>query len=299
MTTARIHQWSALLIVGCITVGFLVRLDLARKLPIINDEQFYIYDAILFQPNNPVFWKTPLLISAESSWLKTVGLTSIVEPRLLIIISFLITAILFAATGVTMKKSLATGIGIVAVAMLLPPVQAFTSVVLPENGMLLPISALLLFTFLFRRQSRMSSWQLLLISSFIAMISAFRWSGIVWLLPTSLLLYTKDHREFWRRIFWVWIPYAAAVITFLAVFPDIARGYNIAGEFATIIQKTTTQPTISDCGRRNQCRETLGTVRSFSKPTGSYCSYLLRICALASTLVAIQPCPSVRRDFVS
>jgi hypothetical protein len=214
-----------------VAAGFGIRWWLSRILPVINDEQAFIYDAILFEPRTAIFWKSATLLVLQKIWLSIWGLTTIVTPRLLITFTSLI-AIGILARAAQRLVGTATAWGVLAVGLLLPIVAAHSSLVLSEQLMLLPSSLVILMALTFRSDSQIPASRLLLLAAGVGLITLTRWSGVFWLLSVALLLRTSNWREYVRRLSWLTVPYLAAIIVFLVLFPTVVREFDISTEVA-------------------------------------------------------------------
>jgi hypothetical protein len=229
-----------LLLAVFILSGFFFRFTLAHRLPIINDEQAYIYDALLYNPADPIFWKTPLLITFERGYLDLVGFSSLAIPRILMIITSLLSICLLALAAKNLFNT-RTAWATLIIGMLVPPIMGFTSVVLSETLLLLPLSVLILLMSKVQTHTRLSGWFILSLLATLAAAILCRWSAIFWIIPVIWLLYTPHWTEYKRRLTWLLTPGIGVALVALIFFQEKIKGYDIAYELTTFVKGTRSQ----------------------------------------------------------
>ncbi|MBI1833798.1 MAG: hypothetical protein HYR90_03140 [Candidatus Andersenbacteria bacterium] len=215
-----------LLVIGAVTG----RVWMASNLPLVNDEQFYVYDSILYNIHDPHFWKTPLLISTLRVWTAIIGIDSLVTIRLLIIISCVGALSLLSYNARQIGGKTAGWITLL-VGFFVPTVMSYTSIIMTEQFMMLPLMAAIALTLFYRNKGRITWWQLVLIAGLTGLATAVRWSAIFWLVGIAILLRDSSLKEFSRRLVWLAAPFVAGGTAFLALFPEILVKYQIGGLF--------------------------------------------------------------------
>lgn len=223
---------------GLATIGAIgVRLWFASHLPLVNDEQFYIYDALLYNPRDPQFWKAPLLITVLAGWVSVVGVESLLAIRLVVILTSVTALSLLALIAYHLSGRL-TAYATLAVAFFMPTVASYTSLIMTEQFMLIFVVAAVLLALIARQKERPPWWQLLSISVLTGLAAAVRWSGLFWLLAVAILIRHRSFQEFSRRLFWLAVPYAVGTGLFLMFFPDILPKLQIGGLFVEFFERS-------------------------------------------------------------
>lgn len=228
-------------LIGCAVIaGIAGRIWFASQLPLINDEQFYVHDAVLLDPSATHFWKSPLLITSLRIWISAVGITSLVTLRSLLIVINVVSLSLLAYAAYRLAGKVA-GISTLIVGLLLPTVIPYTSLIMTEQIMLLPAIGAATLAISLRDKKKILWWQLLLISALIGLTTAARWSGIFWLLAIALLLRVRAPQEYVRRVGWLVGPYVAAGVGFIATFPSILQSWRITEMFVEFFERSNAQ----------------------------------------------------------
>lgn len=220
-----------------VIAGIGIRVWFANALPLINDEQFYVYDSILFDIHNAQFWKTPVLITALRMWTFITGIHSLPMLRMLVVLTSVMSVVLFARVARIIAGP-AAQYGTLAIGLLFPPIPAFSAAVMTEQLLWLPISFALYLIFTYRQKHRMPWFSLLLISACIGIAIATRWSSIFWAIPVLVLLRTRSIREYARRVLWLVAPFCIALIPFMYKFSDIFVKYQIKGIFVEFFEQS-------------------------------------------------------------
>ena len=219
------------LIAGAIiAAGVGLRIWLASGFPVVNDEQAYVYDAVLFEPGRAFFWKSPILITLEHFWVSVFPLSAVLVPRLMIVVTstFAMLALAWCARRIA---GVWAGWGTLIVGMVFPGSLEHSILVLSEHLLLLFTALTCAVTLKWRNRPRLAVWQLLTLSGMVGLATLTRHSGVFWFLAAALLLRTRNVKEMSRRVVWMIVPYAVAVAVFFGMFREIAKGYRFAGLF--------------------------------------------------------------------
>ena len=219
-----------MLIAVLLLLGIVWRVRLAGQLPLINDEQAFAYDAVLFDVGSPLFWKSSLLVVLERVWLEVAGWESVVSVRMPVLL-WSVAGLALLAWCARQMAGKAAGWGTFVVGMFFAPALAHSVPALSEHMMLLPVGLLIAAVLLARRREKIPAVWLIGISALLGLIVLTRWSGIFWFLPTLGLFFTLAKKEMGRRIAWLTLPFVVAGCVFLLVAPGIVQGFDVKGEF--------------------------------------------------------------------